>query len=115
MNPRKPTKEEKQQLLAFQLREAGISLDEVEGNPESNEDGDTKFITANDVIEYQEAVVNSAAIAVFDNYRGSLAKYKGKLMVVVYYSPKQTETYIWSKEGELVREVRFYTSYDKIS
>jgi hypothetical protein len=46
-----------------------------------------------------EGFVESAAIAVFDNYITSSPGYSGKLMVVVYEgAPEMTETYTWINE-----------------
>ena len=48
-----------------------------------------------------EGFVESAAIAVFDNYTTSSPGYSGKLMVVVYQgAPEMTETYTWVKDNE---------------
>ena len=48
-----------------------------------------------------EGFVESAAIAVFDNYITSSPGYSGKLMVVVYEAAAEmTETYTWVKDNE---------------
>ena len=81
MEPRKPTKEEKKELIDFILKH-DLKNDE---NERANIEG----------------FVESAAIAVFDNYTTSSPGYSGKLMVVVYDgSPEMTETYTWVKENE---------------
>ena len=71
MEPRKPTEEEKKQLLAFQLREAGFNG--IEDNHEINEDTDSQYVSEEDIKEYQEATIDSAYIAVFDELRSKLA------------------------------------------
>jgi hypothetical protein len=81
MKPRIPTREEKIELLEYIL----------------------KYDYKNDENERLniEGFVESAAIAVFDNYTASSPGYSGKLMVVVYDgSPEMTETYTWVKENE---------------
>ena len=81
MKSRIPTKEEKIELLEYLLKH-GYKNDE---NERANIEG----------------FVESAAIAVFDNYITSSPGYSGKLMVVVYDgSPEMTETYTWVKENE---------------
>jgi len=81
MEPRKPTKEEKKELIDFILKH-DLKNDE---NERANIEG----------------FVESAAIAVFDNYTTSSPGYSGKLMVVVYDgSPEMTETYTLVKENE---------------
>jgi len=79
MRPRIPTREEKIELLEYIL----------------------KYDYKNDENERLniEGFVESAAIAVFDNYITSSPGYSGKLMVVVYEgSPEMTETYTWIKD-----------------
>ena len=81
MRPRIPTREEKIELLEYIL----------------------KYDYKNDENERLniEEFVESAAIAVFDNYITSSPGYSGKLMVVVYEgAPEMTETYTWVKENE---------------
>ena len=96
MNSRIPTKEEKIELVEYLLKH-DLKNDE---NERSNIEG----------------FVESAAIAVFDNYITSSPGYSGKLMVVVYEgSPEMTETYTWEKENEgdiakLYRNVAVNTS-----
>jgi len=81
MNSRNPTKEEKIELVEYILKH-DLKNDE---NERANIEG----------------FVESAAIAVFDNYITSSPGYSGKLMVVVYDgSPEMTETYTWVKENE---------------
>jgi hypothetical protein len=91
MKPRIPTREEKIELLGYLL----------------------KYDYKNDENERLniEGFVESASIAVFDNYITSSPGYSGKLMVVVYDgSPEMTETYTWVKDtggnnAKLFREV----------
>ena len=81
MNSRIPTEEEKIELLEYIL----------------------KYDYKNDENERVniEGFVESAAIAVFDNYITSSPGYSGKLMVVVYEgAPEMTETYTWAKDNE---------------
>jgi hypothetical protein len=96
MKPRIPTKEEKiglvEYILKYDLR---------------NDENERAII---------EGFVESAAIAVFDNYTTGSPGYSGKLMVVVYDgAPEMTETYTWEKEKEstiakLYRNVAVNTS-----
>ena len=80
MNSRNPTKEEKTELVEYILKH-DLKNDE---NERANIEG----------------FVESAAIAVFDNYITSSPGYSGKLMVVVYEgAPEMTETYTWIKEA----------------
>jgi len=81
MKSRIPTKEEKTELLECLLK-----------HDYKNDENERANI---------EGFVESAAIAVFDNYITSSPGYSGKLMVVVYDgSPEMTETYTWVKENE---------------
>jgi len=81
MNSRNPTKEEKIELVEYILKH-DLKNDE---NERANIEG----------------FVESAAIAVFDDYITSSPGYSGKLIVVVYDgSPEMTETYTWVKENE---------------
>ena len=96
MKSRIPTKEEKIELLEYLLK-----------HDYKNDENERANI---------EGFVESAAIAVFDNYITSSPGYSGKLMVVVYDgSPEMTETYTWVKENEdnsakLYRNVAVNTS-----
>jgi hypothetical protein len=81
MKPRIPTKEEKIELVEYIL----------------------KYDFKNDENERLNIAgfVESAAIAVFDNYITSSPGYSGKLMIVVYQgAPEMTETYTWVKDNE---------------
>jgi len=81
MKSRIPTKEEKVELVEYILKH-DLRNDE---NERANIEG----------------FVESAAIAVFDNYITSSPGYSGKLMVVVYQgAPEMTETYTWVKDNE---------------
>jgi hypothetical protein len=96
MNSRIPTKEEKIELVEYILTH-DLRNDE---NERANVEG----------------FVESAAIAVFDNYITSSPGYSGKLMIVVYNgAPEMTETYTWVKDNEnkiakLYRNVAVNTS-----
>ena len=96
MKSRIPTKEEKIELVEYILSH-DLRNDE---NERANIEG----------------FVESAAIAVFDNYITSSPGYSGKLMVVVYEgAPEMTETYTWVKDNEnnsakLYRNVAVNTS-----
>lgn len=96
MNSRIPTKEEKIELIEFLLR-----------HDLQNDENERVNI---------EGFVESAAIAVFDNYITSSPGYSGKLMIVVYQgAPEMTETYTWVKDKEntiakLYRNVAVNTS-----
>ena len=96
MNSRVPTKEEKIELVEYILQ-YDLKNDE---NERANIEG----------------FVESAAIAVFDNYITGSPGYSGKLMVVVYDgSPEMTEAYTWVKNDEsniakLYRNVAINTS-----
>jgi hypothetical protein len=96
MNPRIPTKEEKIELVEYLLK-----------HDYKNDENERLNIAE---------FVESAAIAVFDNYITSSPGYSGKLMVVVYEgAPEMTETYTWVKDKEnniakLYRNVAVNTS-----
>ena len=96
MNSRNPTKEEKIELVEYLLKQ-----------DYKNDENERVNI---------EGFVESAAIAVFDNYITSSPGYSGKLMIVVYDgAPEMTETYTWVKDNEnniakLYRNVAVNTS-----
>ena len=96
MKPRIPTKEEKIELVDYILK-----------HDLRNDEDERANI---------EGFIESAAIAVFDNYITSSPGYSGKLMVVVYEgAPEMTETYTWVKENggnvaKLYRNVAVNTS-----
>jgi hypothetical protein len=96
MKPRIPTREEKTELIEYLLR-----------RDYKNDENERENI---------EGFVESAAIAVFDNYITSSPGYSGKLMIVVYEgAPEMTETYTWVKDNEnnspkLYRNVAVNTS-----
>ncbi|HZE87112.1 MAG TPA: hypothetical protein VE090_02785 [Methylomirabilota bacterium] len=87
MNPRKPTEEEKKEIIAYLLEH------DFENNETEREN--------------VEGYVENAAIAVFDDYITGGPGYSGKVMVVVYDGgPNQTETYSWnSLDGKIERDV----------
>src|SRR6266699_1639661 len=88
MNPRKPTKEEKQALVAYV---ANQKYDQP-----TEEDMEEAKMEA-------EGWLESAAVVVFDNYITDSPGYAGKLLVVVWpASPTMTETYIW-RDGHIVQ------------
>jgi hypothetical protein len=81
MKSRIPTKEEKIELVEYILK-----------HDLKNDENEKASI---------EGFVESAAIAVFDNYITSSPGYSGKLMIVVYNgAPEMTETYTWVKDNE---------------
>ena len=90
MNPRKPTQEEKNELIKFLLTK-----------DYSNDEGERENV---------EGYVENAAIAVFDNYVTGGPGYSGKVMVVVYDGgTNQTETYSWnSLDGKIRRDVAIH-------
>src|SRR5215471_1452153 len=96
MNSRIPTKEEEKELVEYLLT-----------HDYKNDENERENI---------ERFVESAAIAVFDNYTTSSPGYSGKLMVVVYEAaPEMTETYTWERDNEnniakLYRNVAINTS-----
>jgi len=90
MNPRKPTKEEKNEVVEYLL---------------ANDYKDDKSEREN-----VEGYVENAAIAVFDEYVTGGPGYSGKVMVVVYDGgTNQTETYSWnSLDGKIRRDVTIH-------
>ena len=96
MKPRIPTKDEKIELEEYLLK-----------HDYKNDEHERVNI---------EGFVESAAIAVFDNYITSSPGYSGKLMIVVYQgAPEMTETYTWvmdneNKSARLYRNVSVNTS-----
>jgi hypothetical protein len=82
MEPRKPTKTEKQELIRYQ---ANISGQELEG---------------------MGRIVESSAVAVFDDYITGGPGYSGKVMMVVWEaSPSIFDVYTW-KKGQIHQEER---------
>src|SRR5947207_8793908 len=83
-NPRKPTKQEVEQLIACEAQE----MDEKP--------------TADELAEARETIagwVADAAISVFDDYVTDSPGYNGEVLVVVWPgSPAMTSTYIWEPE-----------------
>ncbi len=80
MNPRKPTEEEKEQLVQYLWLENYIDP------------------TEEDKVQQRE-FVDRAAIAVFDHYTTDSPGYSGKVMVVVWPgSPGMTQTFTWNRE-----------------
>jgi hypothetical protein len=90
MEPRKPTQEEKKEIVEYLLAH-DFAGDEGE-------------------LENVEGYVENAAIAVFDHYITGSPGYAGKVMVVVYDgATTQTETYSWdSFDGNLTRDVAIH-------
>jgi hypothetical protein len=80
MNPRKPTKEEKQELLEFVVAHKYVTKPT---NEERQDDAD---------------MIENASIAMFDDYITDSPGYAGKVMVVVWSGdPSFTETYTWDR------------------
>src|SRR5439155_7392791 len=93
-NPRKPTKQEVEQLIACEALE-------MYENP-----------TTEEVAEARETIagwVADAAVSVFDQYITDSPGYSGKVLVVVWpASPAMTATYIWQQEKIIkVAGIRF--------
>ncbi len=88
MNPRKPTEEEKKEIVAYLLE-----------NDFENDENERENV---------EGYVENAAIAVFDDYITGGPGYSGKVMVVVYDgATTQTETYSWI-DGKITRDVAIH-------
>ena len=86
MNPRKPTEEEKEQLIQYLFEQENTA------NP-TEEDREDKA-----------GMIENAAIAVFDGYITDGPGYSGRVMVVVWSGgPDITETFVW-REGKLESE-----------
>ena len=83
MNPRKPTDVEKSELLTcFMSKYSTDGLKEQEG-------------------EDVAAMIERAAIAVFDDYITDSLVYVGKVMIVAWVGdPAFTDTYIWERSDE---------------
>ena len=80
MNPRKPTEDEKDQLIQYLWLK----------NYTDPTDEDKK---------QEQDFVESAAIAVFDQYITDSPGYSGKIMIVVWAGgPGLTQTFIWNRE-----------------
>ena len=80
MNPRKPTDEEKEQLIQYLWMSNYV-------NPKEED------------IAQQREFVDRTAIAVFDHYTTDSPGYSGKVMLVVWSgSPGLTQTFIWNRE-----------------
>ena len=78
MNPRKPTEVEKKELMEFQIQDIPPADDEERQNLVN--------------------LVETASIAVFDDYITDSPGYAGKVMVVVWsHDPAFTDTYIWDR------------------
>jgi len=87
MNPRKPTEEEKKQLLDYILRDEDPEMfDAGKIDPEHK--------------EWMKEAIEVAAIAVFDNYITDSVGYAGKVMVVVWpLAPGAIQSYTWYEDG----------------
>ena len=80
MNPRKPTQEEKGQLVQYLWLKNYVDPTETDK-------------------EEEQGLVENAAIAVFDHYITDGPGYSGKVMIVVWSgSPGLTQTFIWNRE-----------------
>ncbi len=88
MNPRKPTEEEKKQLIEFLLRNE---------NPDWYDAG----YTTEEDRKKEAATVATARIAVFDECTpSSKYVYAGKVMVVVWPAGSEyTQVYTWYRDG----------------
>ena len=85
MNPRKPTQEEKDQLIQYLWQ--NNYFDPTDADREQERD-----------------FVENAAIAVFDHYQTDSPGYVGKVMIVVWPAgPDTIEVFVWRK-GKLARE-----------
>src|SRR6266567_7768141 len=86
MNPRKPTQQEKQELVNYvakQQHDLPTEADLAEAREEA------------------EGWLENAAVSVFDHYITDSPGYAGKVLVVVWpASPSVTETYIW-RDGHI--------------
>ena len=89
MNPRKPTGEEKKEIVEYLISE-GYGMGTV----------------SEEVVEKDLAAwVADAAIAVFDNYSTDSPGYRGKVMVVVWRNGVEaSEVFVW-REGKLEKVV----------
>ncbi len=86
MNPRKPTQEEKDQLVQYLWLKNYVDPTDADK-------------------EEQQGFVENAAISVFDHYTTDSPGYQGKLMVVVWGgSPTLCQVYIWNREE--IEEIR---------
>ena len=92
MNPRKPTKQELQELIAYEIQQEEPTEEELEEEKET-----------------VEGWVENAGVSVFDGYNTESPGYSGKVMVVVWPgSPAMTSTYIWEqKKVVMVAGTRF--------
>lgn len=82
MEPRKPTEDEKKELLEL------VIADKYRQEPAAEEREDEA-----------EAIKNGAWVAVFDDYITDGPGYAGKVMVVVWGgSPSFTQTFIWKRD-----------------
>lgn len=85
MEPRKPTQEEKEQLVEYMWIESYVAPTQEEK-------------------EQQREFVEGAAIAVFDSYMPDSPGYVGKVMVVIWPGGVSlVEVFIW-EDGKIVRE-----------
>jgi len=87
MNPRKPTQEEKKQLLDYILRDE---------DPEMFDAGKVDL----EHKDWMKEAIEAAAISVFDHYITDSVGYAGKVMVVVWpLAPGAIQSYTWYKAG----------------
>jgi hypothetical protein len=94
MNPRKPTAEEKRQLIEFLLRDEDSQWYIADEEDIAKEDR-----------EEMAAAVAKARIAVFDEYTSGESRYpEEKAMIVVWPSGlESTEAFMWV-DNKLMRE-----------
>src|SRR5438067_1566974 len=100
MNPRKPTQEEKEQLLHSILQ--------------------NDYVHAQKPDEAMEkALIDELSIAVFDDYIENNERYQSKVMVVLMYrggvGTELARTFVWNKTGELICINKTYTSTDLLN
>ncbi len=88
MNPRQPTEDEKQALVAYV---ANLKYKQPTEDEKKEAELEAK------------GWLENAAVSVFDNYITDSPGYAGKLLLVVWpASPAATETYIW-RDGHIVQ------------
>jgi|SRR6266566_3820163 len=96
MKPRKPTGEEKRELVEY------VAMQKYQHPTEAD---------LKEAREEAEGWLAGAAVAVFDHYITDGPGYTGKVMVVVWAYPEMTETYIWP--NNLLRRVEIETGIIK--
>ena len=90
MNPRKPTEEEKKELLEYLISEEGYGMG---------------MVIREEVESVLSTWINSDPLAVFDNYQTDYPGYTGKVLVILpTYDlyPEIVEIYVWD-DGKITR------------